>query len=216
MSLTSGSITARPYIVTTPPEPGFLEKLDTDLKRHAFKPVKPEQSPRSIGWVHPRDVLDTDLTVDKVVFEDFLVLGLRVDKLMVNSRLLKAHFNIERLKFMKERSTKKLSRDERAALLERVKLTLMKQSSPSTSFYEMAWNMKTNHVYFSGTSQTLNQEFSDLFGETFHVRIIPLLPFIRATKMAERDNLKEELLAADPTRLAPGHDTRMAGVSEED
>lgn len=216
MSLTSGAITARPYIVTTPPEAGFLDEIETDLQRYAFKPVKPEQSPTSMGWVHPRDVLDTDLTVDKVLFEDFLVLGLRVDKLSVNSRLLKAHFNIERNKFLKDRGAKKLSRDERSALLERVKLSLMKESSPSTSFYEMAWNLRTHHVYFSGTSQTLNQEFSDLFGETFHVRIMPLLPYIRATQIAERDGLKEDLLAADPARLAPGNDVRVAGISEED
>jgi hypothetical protein len=80
----------------------------------------------------------------------------------------------------------------------------------------MAWNLRTHHVYFSGTSQTLNQEFADLFGETFHVRIMPLLPYIRATTVAERDGLKEELLASDPVRLAPGANVRMAGVSEED
>ena len=202
MGLTSGAITCRSYRLAAPPPKGFLTEIGMDLKRHAFRPVRVDRSPRSLGWVNARDVLDTDLTVEKVVYEDFLVLGLRVDRVTLNTRLLKAHFNRELVKALRERRKKQLSRDERAALLERVRLELMAKQTPSSSFYEMAWNLLTHHVYFSATSSSLNIEFCDLFSDTFHVAPLPLFPFVRADAKARSEGLAEELLASQAARFA--------------
>ncbi len=213
MGLTSGAITCRSYYIPEPPPKHFLEKAELDLKRHAFRPVRVDRSPRSFGWVNPRQILDTDLTVAKVVFEDFLILGLRVDKVSVNARLLKAHFNQERAKVMEERKKKQLSRDERAALLEKVRLTLMAEQSPATSIHEMAWNLETHHVYFSGLGDSLNQEFCDLFSDTFHASLTPLYPFIRADLKATKEGLREELLETEPARFVPA---RVATAAREE
>jgi hypothetical protein len=215
MGLTSGAITCRSYYIPEPPAKHFLEKADKDLKRHAFQPVRVELSPRSLGWVNARQILDTELSVPKVVFEDFLILGLRVDKVTVNARILKAHYNQERVKALEERKKKQLSRDERTALLDKVRLTLMGQQSPATSIHEMAWNLTTNHVYFSGLSDSLNQEFCDLFSDTFHASLTPLFPFIRADLKATKEGLREELLQTEPARFA-GEGNITNAIQEEE
>lgn len=203
MGLSSGTISCRAYYLSAPPPKNFLSKAALDLKRHAFQPVRVDRSPRSLGWVNPRQILDTDLTVEKVVFEDFLVLGLRIDKVSVNARLLKAHFQRERGEALRERDKKQLNRDERSALLEKVRLELMRKQSPTTTIHEMAWNLQAHHVYFSALSASLNQEFCDLFSDTFHTALTPLYPFVRADLKAEKEGLREELLESQPARFVP-------------
>jgi hypothetical protein len=203
MSLTAGTITCRSYRIAAPPAGNFLASVQGDLRRHAFQPVRPDRSTRSIGWVNPRNILDTNLKAEHLVFADFLVLGLRVDKVTVNARMLKAHFNQAVQQALRERSKKQLSREERAALLEKTRQELMARQTPSTSLYEMAWNLTTHRVYFTGTGDALNAEFSDLFQETFHSGLIPLYPFLRAEAKARKEGSMDALTQAQPSRFSP-------------
>jgi hypothetical protein len=203
MSLTAGTITCRTYRVTTPPVGDFLPGLQPDLRRHTFQPVRPDRASRSMGWVSPRNLLDTSLRVDHLVFGDFLVLGLRVDKITVNARVLKAHFAQAVQQVLRERSKKQLSREERTAILEKTKLELMAKQTPATSVYEAAWNLRTHRVYFTGTNETLNAEFCDLFQETFHVGLTPLHPVLRAEAKARKENIVDALMQAKAARFSP-------------
>ncbi|NQU43696.1 recombination-associated protein RdgC [bacterium] len=203
MSLISGAISARVYRVEEPPARDALHELGKDLKRYAFQPVRVDRSPRSMGWVSPRNLLDTDLAIEKVLFEDFVVLGLRLDKVTVNAKLLKAYYQQAVQKLLKDQQRKQLSRDERAALMERTKIDLMAQQSPTTSLYEMAWNLTSHHVYFSATSTALNTEFADLFQETFHTGLTPLFPYLRAEPKAQKEGLAEALMQLEPSILSP-------------
>ncbi|MFP4379732.1 MAG: recombination-associated protein RdgC [Candidatus Sumerlaeia bacterium] len=201
MPISSGNISCRAYSLMSKPAPDFMSKLGQDLKRHAFQPVRPERSPRSMGWVSPRDVLDTDLATEKAVFDDFIMLGLRVDKVAVNTRILKAHFQQAVQKTLKERDRKQLTRDEKAAIMEKTRVELMLQQTPSTSFYEMAWNLENHHVYFSATASTVNTDFCDLFQETFHVGLTPMFPYLRAEEKATLDGSMDVLLQSGPARF---------------
>jgi hypothetical protein len=201
MPFTTGTITCRGYRLVAEPPADFRAKMHADLRRHAFQPVNPERSPRSLGWVNPRDILDTDLRTEKIIFDDFLALGLRVDKVSVNAKILKAHCQQAISRIMKERDRKQLSRDERTVILEKTRIDLMKKQTPISSFYEMAWNLESNRVYFSATGGTLNTEFCDLFQETFHTGLTPLFPYLRAEDKAEKEGRLEALLRTQPARF---------------
>ena len=203
MSLTAGSMTCRCYCLEDPPPKTFLANVERDMKRHAFRPVQVERSPRSWGWVNAQNVLDTDLTLEKIRFDDFLVFGLRVDRVTVNGRLLKAHVAAAIEKALRQRERKTLSRDERTAFVEKVRLDLMAKQMPLTGLYDAAWSLKTHHVYFSATGDALNQEFCDLFSDTFHTALTPLFPFLRAERKAKSEGLVDELLATMPVQLSP-------------
>jgi hypothetical protein len=156
-----------------------------------------------LGWVNAQNVLDADLTLEKVRFDDFLVFGLRVDRVRVNGRLLKAHAAAAIEKALRQRERRTLSRDERMAFVEKVRLDLLAKQTPLTSLYDVAWSLETHHVYFSATGDSLNQEFCDLFGETFHTALTPLFPFLRAERKAKQEGLIDELLATMPAQLSP-------------
>lgn len=201
--LTSGSITCRVYRLAEKPPPDFLDKADRDLKRHAFREVDVAKSPRSMGWVRAQDILNTDVRVANSMYEDFLVLGLRVDKVAVNARLLKAYFQRAADERLQETGRSSLSRDERAALLEKTKLQMLTMQTPATALYEVAWNTADHLVYFSATSEALNQEFADLFQDTFHVGLLPQLPYLRAEAYAEPRGLGGRLGAIEPEIFSP-------------
>lgn len=201
MPLSTGTLSCRVFTIAAPPVGDFLAKAQADVRGHSFRPVQPDRSTRSLGWVNPADVLDNAPDLDRLVFEDFLLLGLRLDRVAVNSRLLKAYVRHALDKLSRERNKRPIGREERAALLEKTRLDLLAKQSPSTAFYEMAWNMRTHHVYFTGSGNTLSAEFADLFQETFHVALTPLQPFIRAQAKAEKEGTLEEFLKSEPSRF---------------
>jgi len=201
--LTAGAITCRVYRLSEAPPPDFLEKAEADLRRHAFKPVNVDRAPRSFGWVRAQDVLDTDVRIENSMYDDYLVLGLRVDKVSVNARLVKAHFQRAAEERMRQTGRDRLGREEKAALLDRTRRELLAKQTPATSFYEAAWNTREHRVYFSATSENLNREFSDLFQDTFHVAILPQYPYLRAEAVAEARGLAEELARSKPEIFSP-------------
>jgi DNA recombination-dependent growth factor C len=204
MPLTSGTVTCRVYTLSDRPKGQFLAEALAEAKRFAFRPPQAERGQtRSIGWVNIRNVLDADLNPEKMQFEDFVVLGLRVDKVSVNARVLKAHFMEAVQKALKEKRKTQLGREERAALLEQVRTRLLAKQTPSTSVYEMAWNTKTHRVYFAATSESLNAEFCDLFHDTFHSTPIPLFPYLRAETKSKREGTMAELLESDAALMSP-------------
>jgi len=204
MPLTMGTITCRAYFLALPPQNGFLADAIRDIQRHAFHPPQADRGQvRSLGWVNPRNLLDARLTLEKIQFEDFLVIGLRIDKIALNARIVKAHYGEAVHEALKDRRKQGLSREERMAILDKVKMDLLVKQTPSTSLYEMAWNLKNHHIYFSATSESLNLEFCDLFSDTFHTSLTPYFPFLRAEEKAKQDGLTEQLLECLPARFSP-------------
>ncbi|HBF35570.1 TPA: hypothetical protein DDW35_13485 [Candidatus Sumerlaeota bacterium] len=201
MPLSVGTISCRTFYLAQPPVGDFLAQAQGDVRKHSFKPVQPDRSVRSLGWVDPSDVLDNAPLVERLVYEDFLLLGLRLDRVAINGRLLKAHFRHAMQKMSAERNKRPIGREEKAALLEKTRLDLLARQTPTSAFYEMAWNMRTHHVYFTGTGNTLANEFQDLFQETFHTGLTPLEPFLRAQVKAEKEGLLEPFLKAEPARF---------------
>jgi len=204
MPLTVGAVTCRSYMITDPPSRDFLAEGIRDVQRHAFRPPQVERGQtRSLGWVNARNLLDARLTAEKMMFEDFLVLGLRIDRVALNGRVVKAHLNEAVREVLKDRRKQGIGREERAALLDKVKLELLAKQTPGTTVYEMAWNTKTHRVYFSATSDSLNSEFCDLFSDTFHAALRPLFPFLRAETKAKKEHTTEALLESLPARFSP-------------
>jgi len=216
MSLTTGTVSCRSYLVEKiPTGPDFIKRVDTELARHSFRPVRVDRSPRSMGWVNVRDVLDTNLTMDKIQFGNYIVLGLRVDKVAINNKMLRAHFLRKLRDLLKQRQNRKLGREERAALLENTRIELMEAQSPATSLYEMAWGLESGHVYFSTSGNAINDEFADLFHDTFHASITPMFPFLRAQTQAEQEGMMAELLDTEPSSFSPLANVRIIRQQEE-
>lgn len=216
MTIIAGPFSGRIWRAVDSLPPHFDELVGRNLPRHAFKPVNVERGElRSMGWVNIRQLLDTRLTLPKVMYDGTLALGLRIDRITINMRLFKATLAEEIAKVAREKKREKLSREEKSALEDQVKLKLIQHQIPSTSIYEMSWHLETGTILFTGGGDKLSTEFADLFTETFNVSIEPQLPFYRAERFAKKQHLERELMEAFPAPFSPTAPAQVHEIGAE-
>jgi len=217
MPLTAGTVTARTWRVLETIPQNFKELFERNLQRQAFRPIDPERGElESMGWVNARQMLDSNLNLSKVLFGNLIVLGLRVDKLVINQKLFRATLRQEIGRKLRELERERLSREEKLVIEDKVRMDLIKRTQPNTNVYEMVWRLETGHVFFGSTSEKLNQSFSDLFSETFQVSIEPQFPFLRAQRWADAQQLSAELLEVLPAPFSPDMPVDTVEVPVED
>jgi DNA recombination-dependent growth factor C len=217
MSLTAGSVTCRVWRALDALPSGFKEAFERNLRRHAFKPIDPERGElESLGWVNVRQMLDADLSLEKVLFRNLILVGLRVDRLAINQKLFRATLAQAIDKVMRAKERESLSREERLVLEDKVRLDLLKRTQPAVNVYEMAWHLEEGLVFFASTSRRLGQLFSDLFGETFQVSIEPRFPALRARQWAERQKRGQELLELLPSPFSPDAPREVIETAKDD
>lgn len=217
MGVTSGSLSARLWRVNEAIPARFDETFERNLKRHSFRPVAVERGElRSHGWTNVRQMLDTDLSLDRVLFGGIISMGLRVDRISVNPKLFKARLQQEIDKAMRGAEGKgRLSDEKKTAIEDKVRLELLKAAPPSISLYEMAWRLETGMVVFASTGAALNQVFADLFQETFNLTLEPQFPFFRAQRWARRESVEHVLRDALPAPFSPYAPAEVHEVSQD-
>ncbi len=218
MTIIAGPFSGRIWRAVDSLPPHFDELVGRNLPRHAFKPVNTDRGElRSMGWVNVRQLLDTRLTLPKVMVDGTLILGLRIDKVTLNMRLFKATLAQEVAKVLKEQKRGKLSREEISAIEDQLKKKLIENQIPATTVHEMSWNLESGAILFTGGGDKLSMEFSDLFTETFNVSIEPQFPFYRAERFAKKQHLERELMETYPSPFSPTAPAQVheIGVVEE-
>lgn len=174
MGAFEGSLTFRQYYVRDPLPEGWRDRFQQRIQHFAFKeiPVESEEE-RAIGWCNPRFALDTELFPEKYHFNEYLVLGLRVDTLKVPGPILKLYVEKEARRVMEEQKRESLSRYERAELKELVRRQLRQRILPAVKTVDMVWHLDGGVVRFWSGSEKLNLEFMELFEQTFDVVPVP-------------------------------------------
>ncbi|HOE97688.1 MAG TPA: recombination-associated protein RdgC [Candidatus Sumerlaeota bacterium] len=216
MPLTHGTVSGRIYRVTDTLPNAFKEQFERNLARHAFKPIDPERGQlEAIGWVNIRQMLDSRLTLNKVLFGNLILVGLRIDKLTINQKLFRATLMQEIGRVMKEKDKRNLSKEERLVIEDKVRLELIKRTQPNTAVHEMAWHLEEGVVFFGTTGERMNMAFSDLFTETFQVGIEPQYPYLRAQRWAEKQGLGQDLLELLPSPFSPDAPVEVVEIGSE-
>jgi hypothetical protein len=163
------------------------ERFDKALRRHAFSPIDATSDrTRAVGWVNPRQILDSRVRWDKIVFGPHVVLGLRIDQRTVSRPILRARVAQAQAERRRERPGGKVSREERTEIAKVIEADLLRQTPPSTTVHELAWNTQTGRMWFSSTAQRANEEMTELFERTFDLTPVPLVPFTLADNWVDR------------------------------
>jgi len=216
MPITYGSLSTRIWRVNDALPPEFAEGFERKLQRHAFRPVDAEKTElRSIGWTNIRQPLDTHLTMDKILFRDKIALGLRVDRVSINQRMLRARLSLEVDKVMKSKGKERLGDEQRAAIEDKIRQEMIKNQPPSISLYEMVWHLETGLVFFGSTGNKINSEFSELFVQTFDMGIEPQLPLLRGLRWAKKHRLEQELRELLPAPYSPKVPAQVVEVRDD-
>src|SRR5690606_11876257 len=95
MPLIAGSVTCRRYRVPESPPDGYLQPFARSIARNGFRPIDDAAGmTESAGWVNPRNPLDTNLNPSEWHIAPYVLLGYRLDKKSVPSRILRARVEL--------------------------------------------------------------------------------------------------------------------------
>jgi hypothetical protein len=190
----------------------------TTLKRiraQVFQPlVADEDAPEHHGWTSAEDPFDTELDHEKIFFNEYVTLALRIDRWVIPGPLLKASLREAEQKALAKRGTEKLGRQAKAELKDMVVKKLRKQLVPVTKSIDLVWHLKTNVALFFSHSKKSHELVQELFEKTFRLRLWLESP----GTAADRTGLDEDGLRAFeglvPTSLAG--EAAKAHASEEE
>lgn len=205
MGLINGSATYKRFRVTDELPKGFHDKLVNGLRRYAFREIDPKSnSEQSVGWVNATDPFDTDLSTDKILIGDWIMLGIRWDRKSVPTLLLKSKIAEKIRLTLAERRIRKLSREEITQIRQVVKDSLLATVAPSTTVFEVLWNIRTNIVYLSTHASRVADYFVDLFEETTGLGIVEETLVSRIEDFCDRHGVDVDLENIEETSFISG------------
>jgi hypothetical protein len=193
MGAFQGGLTYRQYRIKERLPAQWQSRVLQGVVNNIARDLKPsEDEIRHVGWCDAHFVLDTEVTLESCIYNEYVLLGMRVDSLNVPKNLLNIYCEAEERRVRKELKKEALSRYERAEIREQIEEQLKKRILPSIRSTEMVWNWEAGSVRFFSTNKSLNEEFMELFEESFGLMLIPEYAYTLAQDPAL--NLSQEQL----------------------
>jgi hypothetical protein len=173
------------------------------IRSNAFQPLSPEEDKsEGVGWANVVDPVDIDLDHEKVFYNEYVCLSLRLDRWAIPGPLLKAHLREAEEALLEKRGLEKLGRQAKADLKTMVVRKLRRQLVPSLKSYDMVWNLNSNIVHFFSQSERITTLFDDLFKRTFKLDLVPESPGTAAERVGLDGRQLAALAGLEPTTLA--------------
>jgi recombination associated protein RdgC len=173
-----GTVSYRQYRLAKELPQNYFPYLLEGCIKHLAKEIDPlGTDTRLIGWCDAQSPMSTQLTLDRILLNDYLVVAMRIDTLNVPKGLLKLQCDQEEKRILKESKKESLTRYEKAEIKEAVEKKLRVRLFPSIKWVEMVWNTATGVIRFFSTSKGLNEQFMELFAESFAINLIPDYPY---------------------------------------
>ncbi len=192
MGVFGGSMSFTTFLVRGELPKGFQDRFLTAIRRESFRPLVPEEEmEESVGWVSIEHPFDVDFNHDKVFYNSYLNLGMRIDKWSIPASLFKAHFVDAERSYLAKEGKDRLTRRQKGELKGIVTAALRRQILPSMKVLDLSWNLDTGVLRFWNQSKKMLETMGELFDETFELDLVQHSPFI----VAREGELDEEGLA---------------------
>jgi hypothetical protein len=179
-----GSISFAKFHVRGALPDGFQGRFVENLRLRAFRPLTvDEDAEQRAGWCSIENPLDCDLDHDKVFWNNYLNLGLRVDRWQIPAPLFKAHFAEAEKAHLQKRGRDKLGKREKEELRAVVSRRLRRQLLPVMKVIDLSWNLDSGVVRFWNQSARVHETLSELFEQTFGLDLVPESPYTAAVEL---------------------------------
>lgn len=155
---------------------------------HSFRDIDDTYDERSVGWVSVAGMFDTDFSRAPYAVGDHLVLSMRIDERKVAAKILRKFCLKEEERLKAARQLPKLSKAQRGEIKENVQLMLLKKALPAPAVYDLCWNLAQGTILFFSANQKAQEQFEELFRQTFELGVILQVPYLVAEHLlpAER------------------------------
>lgn len=184
MGLLANTVSFRQYqVLGELPTGDPAEWAARQLAGHAFSPIDQSAEELSVGWVALDDPQDHEFCAPQMFYRPpYLTFSLRRDQRRVPAALLRYHLDQAEAQFLAAHpSFKRVPKDKREELRDRVKSALLARTLPAPSVFDAVWNLEQGVLSFTATSTQVAELFEDLFRKTFEgLRLVVLHPYARA------------------------------------
>ena len=199
MPILSGAMSVRRFRVVGSLPDGWRDTFRARLEEHAFKdnPIEVGKEERE-GWVQIHNLLETSFEdFDKWLYNDLILLALRVDKKALPAKLLKATLEKEYANWCEVNGRKRCPKDVREEIRDRIETAWLKRALPRVQTVELCLNLKEMYVILHSLSDTAADRVRKRFYATFGLRMVPASPLDAIADASTR----QDLLDSVPARL---------------
>lgn len=190
MGVFSGSISFTRFYVRGAVPKRFQGPFMKAIRLRAFEPLDPDDvEDERWGWCAPDNLLDLELTQQKVIFNQYLALGVRRDKWRIPRALLRAELETASEQQRERTGKEKLSKREKEELVFRVTRRLRKRVLPSMRQFDMCWDIDRAELRLWNRSVRAKEEFALLFERTFSLTLDEASPYVVAKQLLGQQEL---------------------------
>lgn len=197
MGVFQGSISYMKFSIQGDMPENYVSAFVRRIRNRTFEPLLPDdEADRKWGWCSAVDPFDLDLDHEKIFFNSYLNLGLRLDRWAVPSVLLRAQLASAQKALLEKKGRDRLSRKEKDELRTIVTRKLRRQILPTMKVMDLSWNLESGTVRFWSRSKNMVQMFDDFFEKTFALKLVPHGAYTIALReqLPEKDMRKLEVL----------------------
>ena len=193
MGILSSSVSLTRYRIVEKVPDELVNEVPQRLKSNAFREIDQTSDERSFGWVCFDDLLDNKWHTASPHKSHYLAFALRLDTRRIAPAVMKKYLRLaleEARREQESRGRKKVTRDQKAEIKDRVKQSLMSKTLPVPAVFDVVWDVSSHLVYLGSVSPKVRQLFEDQFTQSFELSLEPQTPYFLAVNLVEEHEKK--------------------------
>ena len=185
MGLLSGTTSITRYKIEGKYSDSILENISSRLEKYKIKEIDGTTEQNSVGWTEFGNPFNPNFINNSVLFGNFLIFSLRIDKKTIPSKLLRKLY-LEKIKNrLKEDDRGFLTKDEKEAIRNSITDNLCIKIPANPNIYDLVWNYEEKLLWFFTNIKSANQALESIFRKTFDLSLIRLFPYTMANYFLE-------------------------------
>ena len=164
-----------------------------------------DEDDQRAGWVSIHHPFDLELTQGKIYANEYMNLGLRIDRWRIPGAVLKAHLADAEAARLEQTGQERLSKTQRDDVRAIVVRKLREQFLPAMRVVDFTWNLNTGVVRFFSHSSTVHDTLTEVFETTFKgLTLVADGAYVRAENLKLASQALDEVAGLEPTPFHVG------------
>lgn len=194
MGIMSSSVSITRYRVQGHLEEPVLETFSKAIERHAISDIDNQSTEKTCGWTSFEKPFTVEFDTNALLFGSCWVFSMRVEKKNIPSKTLKKHVTIEESNRLATAGRQFVSKNEKKLIKEKVLHSLCMRIPATPHVYDLIWNYEDQSLWFFSNLKSANEDFEDLFTESFKLSLIRLFPYTAAAFTADLSDADQDRL----------------------
>ena len=178
MAFASGPVTYRRFFISGEMPDATDDRFIQALGDNAFgKYGASTPDGKVVGWLSPDHLFDTDISLEKIVFDRFVFLQMRLDSLSAPGAVLRSYVRQEEAAERETSGSDRLNKTQRQQAKDRATARTEEEAKAGLhrriSAVPVLIDLPARTVYFGNLGSTASDKFIILFRDTFDVALEP-------------------------------------------